>query len=180
MKTHRRTRVVDVELSVVNTFPILEALAKVENIGSAEVDIGKLAVEYKEKGGDVDAFVAQSVESIKGSATSEQPKDVVLYGFGRIGRILARLIISQSGLGRGLSLKAIVVRKSSDGDLAKRALLRRDSIHGTFAGTISVDEENEAIIANGNFIKVIYASSPSEVDYTEYGIENALFNRQHW
>jgi len=175
LKTHRRTRVVDVELSVVNTFPILEALAKVENIGSAEVDIGKLAVEYKEKGGDVDAFVAQSVESIKGSATSEQPKDVVLYGFGRIGRILARLIISQSGLGRGLSLKAIVVRKSSDGDLAKRAsLLRRDSIHGTFAGTISVDEENEAIIANGNFIKVIYASSPSEVDYTEYGIENAL------
>ncbi len=170
LKTHRRTRVVDVELSVVNTFPILEALAKVENIGSAEV-----AVEYKEKGGDVDAFVAQAVESIKGSATSEQPKDVVLYGFGRIGRILARLIISQSGLGRGLSLKAIVVRKSSDGDLAKRAsLLRRDSIHGTFAGTISVDEENEAIIANGNFIKVIYASSPSEVDYTEYGIENAL------
>lgn len=110
LKTHRRTRVVDVELSVVNTFPILEALAKVENIGSAEVDIGKLAVEYKEKGGDVDAFVAQAVESIKGSATSEQPKDVVLYGFGRIGRILARLIISQSGLGRGLSLKAIVVR----------------------------------------------------------------------
>ncbi|MBJ9720787.1 glyceraldehyde-3-phosphate dehydrogenase [Acinetobacter calcoaceticus] len=175
LKTHRRTRVVDVELSVVNTFPILEALAQLENIGSAEVDIGKLAVEYKEKGGDVNAFVAQAVESIKGSATSEQPKDVVLYGFGRIGRILARLIISQSGLGRGLSLKAIVVRKSSDGDLAKRAsLLRRDSIHGTFAGTISVDEENEAIIANGNFIKVIYASSPSEVDYTEYGISNAL------
>ncbi|USP41398.1 glyceraldehyde-3-phosphate dehydrogenase [Acinetobacter sp. XS-4] len=175
LKTHRRTRVVDVELSVVNTFPILEALAQLENIGSAEVDIGKLAVEYKEKGGDVNAFVAQAVESIKGSATSEQPKDVVLYGFGRIGRILARLIISQSGLGRGLSLKAIVVRKSSDGDLAKRAsLLRRDSIHGTFAGTIAVDEENEAIIANGNFIKVIYASSPSEVDYTEYGISNAL------
>jgi glyceraldehyde 3-phosphate dehydrogenase len=53
-------------------------------------------------------------------------------------------------------------------------LLRRDSIHGTFDGTISVDEENEAIIANGQFIKVIYASSPSEVDYTAYGIDNAL------
>ena len=175
LKTHRRTRMVDVELSVVNTFPILEALMKVENIGSAEVDIGKLAVEYKNQGGDVDAFVANAVAPIQGKATSEQPKDVVLYGFGRIGRILARLIISQSGLGRGLSLKAIVVRKSSDGDLAKRAsLLRRDSIHGTFDGTISVDEENEAIIANGNYIKVIYASSPSEVDYTAYGIENAL------
>ena len=183
LKTHRRTRMVDVELSVVNTFPILEALMKVENIGSAEVDIGKLAVEYQNQGGDVDAFVANAVASIQGNATSEQPKDVVLYGFGRIGRILARLIISQSGLGRGLSLKAIVVRKSSDGDLAKRAsLLRRDSIHGTFDGTISVDEENEAIIANGNFIKVIYASSPSEVDYTAYGIENALLidNTSKW
>ncbi|MGL5404690.1 MAG: glyceraldehyde-3-phosphate dehydrogenase, partial [Acinetobacter sp.] len=175
LKSHRRTRMLDVELSVVHTFPILEALMKVENIGSAEVDIGKLAVEYKNQGGDVDAFVANAVASIQGKAKSEQPKDVVLYGFGRIGRILARLIISQSGLGRGLSLKAIVVRKSSDGDLAKRAsLLRRDSIHGTFDGTISVDEENEAIIANGQFIKVIYASSPSEVDYTAYGIENAL------
>jgi glyceraldehyde 3-phosphate dehydrogenase len=175
LKSHRRTRVVDVELSVVNTFPILEALAKLDNIGSAEVDIGKLAVAYKQQGGDVDAFVAQAVESIKGNAASEEPKDVVLYGFGRIGRILARLIISQSGLGRGLSLKAIVVRKSSDGDLVKRAsLLRRDSIHGSFDGTISIDEENEAIIANGKFIKVIYASSPAEVDYTAYGIDNAL------
>ncbi|AVZ85376.1 MULTISPECIES: glyceraldehyde-3-phosphate dehydrogenase [unclassified Acinetobacter] len=175
LKSHRRTRMLDVELSVVHTFPILEALMKIENIGSAEVDIGKLAVEYKNQGGDVDVFVANAVASIEGKAKSEEPKDVVLYGFGRIGRILARLIISQSGLGRGLSLKAIVVRKSSDGDLAKRAsLLRRDSIHGTFDGTISVDEENEAIIANGQFIKVIYASSPSEVDYTAYGIENAL------
>ncbi|EPF77379.1 glyceraldehyde-3-phosphate dehydrogenase [Acinetobacter rudis] len=175
LKTHRRTRVLDVELSVVHTFPILEALMKVEDMGTAEVDIGKLAVEYKQQGGDIDAFVAAAVAGLKGNATVETAKDVVLYGFGRIGRILARLVISQSGLGRGLNLKAIVVRKSSDGDLAKRAsLLRRDSIHGTFAGTISVDEENEAIIANGNFIKVIYASNPSEVDYTAYGIENAL------
>ncbi|MHA3104573.1 glyceraldehyde-3-phosphate dehydrogenase [Acinetobacter sp. ANC 3791] len=175
LKAHRRTRIVDVELSVVNTFPILKALAKIDNIGSAEVDLGKLAVEYKEKGGDVDAFVANAVQAIQNRATEVEPKDVVLYGFGRIGRILARLIIEQTGIGRGLSLKAIVVRKTSDGDLAKRAsLLRRDSIHGSFAGTISVDEENEAIIANGNFIKVIYASNPAEVDYTQYGIENAL------
>ncbi len=137
--------------------------------------MGKLAVEYKEKGGDVNAFVADAVKSLAGNPTTVESKDVVLYGFGRIGRILARLIIGQSGLGRGLNLKAIVVRKSSDGDLEKRAsLLRRDSIHGPFAGTISVDEENEAIIANGNFIKVIYASNPSEVDYTAYGINNAL------
>ena len=175
LKAHRFTRMMDVELSVVHTFPILEALAKIENIGTAEIDLGKLAVAFKEQGGDVDAFVAAAVKSVEGRATSVEGRDVVLYGFGRIGRILARLMIGQSGLGRGLNLKAIVVRKSSDGDLEKRAsLLRRDSIHGPFSGTISVDEENEAIIANGQFIKVIYASSPSEVDYTAYGIENAL------
>ncbi|TXJ01675.1 MAG: glyceraldehyde-3-phosphate dehydrogenase [Acinetobacter sp.] len=175
LKSHRQTRMLDVELSVVHTFPILEALMNVENIGSAEVDIGKLAVAYKNQGGDINAFVKQAVAPIEGNSTVSAHRDVVLYGFGRIGRILARLMISQSGLGRGLNLKAIVVRKSSDGDLEKRAsLLRRDSIHGPFAGTISVDEENEALIANGQFIKVIYASSPSEVNYTDYGIENAL------
>ena len=85
LKTHRRTRMLDVELSVVNTFPILEALMKVDNIGSAEVDIGKLAVEYKNQGGDVDAFVANAVSSIQGNSEAAEPKDVVLYGFGRIG-----------------------------------------------------------------------------------------------
>ena len=175
LKAHRRTRMMDVELSVVDTIPLLEALVKIDNIGSAEVDLGKLAIEYKAQGGDVDAFVANAVKSIEDQPQTCETKDVVLYGFGRIGRILARLIIGQSGLGRGLSLKAIVVRKTADGDLEKRAsLLRRDSIHGSFAGTISVDQENEAIIANGHFIKVIYASSPSEIDYTAYGIKDAL------
>ena len=175
LKAHRFTRMMDVELSVVHTFPILEALAKVENIGTAEIDLGKLAVAFKEQGGDAEAFVAAAVKAVEGRPTSVEGRDVVLYGFGRIGRILARLMIGQSGLGRGLNLKAIVVRKSADGDLEKRAsLLRRDSIHGPFSGTISVDEENEAIIANGQFIKVIYASNPSEVDYTAYGINNAL------
>lgn len=175
LKAHRITRMMDVELSVVHTVPLLEALSKIDNIGSAEVDLGKLAVEYREQGGDVDTFVANAVATIQGHSPKCDSKDVVLYGFGRIGRILARLIIGQSGLGRGLNLKAIVVRRTTDGDLQKRAsLLRRDSIHGSFAGTISVDEENEAIIANGNFIKVIYASNPSEIDYTDYGIDNAL------
>lgn len=175
LKNHRRARMISVELSVVDTMPILEAISKLDNIGCCDIDIGKLAYEYKQKGGDLDAFLKAALAPAANTKCDAQSKDVVLYGFGRIGRILARLIIEQSGLGRGLRLKAIVVRKSSDGDLAKRAsLLRRDSVHGSFDGTISVDEANEAIIANGNYIKVIYAASPSEVDYTAYGIEDAL------
>jgi len=47
-------------------------------------------------------------------------------------------------------------------------------VHGSFQGTLRVDEENSSIIANGNVIRVIYAGSPSEVDYESYGIKNAI------
>ena len=71
--------------------------------------------------------------------------------------------------------RAIVVRKGKGADLQKRAsLLRRDSVHGPFNGAITVDEENNAIIANGNFIKVIYADQPGVVDLTAYDIHDAL------
>ncbi|MDO5651625.1 MAG: glyceraldehyde-3-phosphate dehydrogenase [Moraxella sp.] len=101
--------------------------------------------------------------------------DVVLYGFGRIGRILARLLMSEPASDTGLQLKAIVVRPAGDGDLAKRAsLLARDSVHGWFNGSVLVDTDNNGMIVNGRFIKVIYASDPSEVDYTAHGINNAI------
>jgi len=97
----------------------------------------------------------------------EEPRDIVLYGFGRIGRIMARLLIERTTSANPLRLRAI--------DLQKRAsLLRRDSIHGPFNGHIKVDEENSAIIANGNYIKVIYANQPEDIDYREYDIDNAL------
>lgn len=101
--------------------------------------------------------------------------DVVLYGFGRIGRILARLLMSRPASDKGLQLKAIVVRPAGEGDLAKRgSLLERDSVHGWFDGAVQISEENSGIIVNGRFIKFIYASDPSEVDYTAYGIKDAI------
>jgi glyceraldehyde 3-phosphate dehydrogenase len=99
----------------------------------------------------------------------------VLYGFGRIGRLLARLLIERQGKANKLRLRAIVVRGGREGDLEKRAsLLRRDSVHGPFNGSITIDTERNAIKANGSYIQVIYANHPSEVDYTQYGISNAI------
>ena len=98
----------------------------------------------------------------------------MLYGFGRIGRLLARILIDRAG-GTGMRLRAIVVRKGSDDDIVKRAsLLRRDSVHGNFDGSIVVDEEANTIQANGTLIQVIYSNDPSQVDYTEYGINDAV------
>ncbi len=175
LKEHRRVRMIAGDLSVVDTMPVLEALAASTNLSSSEVDLGKIARESTDTNVSVEELLKKALATLPKSVDNPEQKDVVLYGFGRIGRIVARLIIEQAGLGRGLRLRAIVVRKSSENDLQKRAsLLRRDSVHGPFQGTIAVDEENEAIIANGNYIKVIYAKSPSEVDYTVHGIKDAL------
>ncbi|MDP2227000.1 MAG: glyceraldehyde-3-phosphate dehydrogenase [Moraxellaceae bacterium] len=174
LKHHRRVRMIAGDLSVVDTFPIMEALYNLD-LGPCRVDIGKLATLYKIKGGDVNEFVKAAVAPAIGKTDEGKPTDVVLFGFGRIGRMLARLIIEKACNGDSLRLRAIVVRKTADGDLQKRAsLLRRDSVHGPFDGTIAVDEANEAIIANGNFIKVIYAAKPEDVDYSEYGIHDAI------
>jgi glyceraldehyde 3-phosphate dehydrogenase len=178
MKAHRFVRHMEKqELTVHDTFPVLQVLTELD-INSIHVDIGRLAVKYRAEGKGVD--LKEFVISELGDAIGQNPadsenRDIVLYGFGRIGRLLARILIEKSGAGRGLRLRAIVVRRGKGDDLMKRAsLLRRDSVHGTFRGSLTIDEENEALIANGNYIKVIYANNPAEIDYTSYGIHNAL------
>ena len=180
MKSHRRVRQVEEnELSEFETFPLLEQMA-VMNLGPAHVDLGKLAVKYMKLDGakTVEEFLNEELAPAIGSEGKPLPQaqDVVLYGFGRIGRLVARLLVEKTGSGDVLRLKAIVVRKGkAKDDLVKRAsLLRRDSIHGSFNGTIRVDEENNTLVINGNEVRVIYANSPAEVDYTEYGINNAI------
>ncbi|WP_217238562.1 glyceraldehyde-3-phosphate dehydrogenase [Streptomyces sp. AC555_RSS877] len=181
LKTHRFARqIAGEELSVTETLPFLQALTTLD-LGPSQIDIGMLAATYRsdDRGLSVADFTAEAVAGATDANKTErrEGRDVVLYGFGRIGRLVARLLIEKSGSGNGLRLRAIVVRGGgrADEDIVKRAsLLRRDSIHGQFQGTITVDEANSTIIANGNEIKVIYANDPSEVDYTAYGIKDAI------
>ena len=179
LRTHRFARqIAGEELSVVETFPFLEALANLD-LGPAKIDLGLLVHAYRadERGLSVADFVADALCDVTGDNKAEPqgPRDVVLYGFGRIGRLVARLLVEKAGGGNGLNLRAVVVRSGGADDLKKRAsLLRRDSVHGHFNGTIKVDKENNLLIANGNVVKFIYANDPSEVDYTEYGINDAI------
>ena len=179
IKTHRFVKQVEQnELTVKDTYPILEALSTL-NLGPSRIDIGKMAIKYRmdDKGLSVKNFVKEEMARSLGDSieTRAEGQDVILYGFGRIGRLLARLLIEKAGSGKGLRLRAIVVRKGAENDLEKRAsLLRRDSVHGPFKGTIKVAEDSDGIIANGNYINVIYSNSPDSVDYTEYGINNAI------
>ncbi|EST25102.1 glyceraldehyde-3-phosphate dehydrogenase [Streptomycetaceae bacterium MP113-05] len=187
LKTHRFARqIAGEELSVTETLPFLNALTTLD-LGPSQIDIGMLAATYRadDRGLSVEEFTAGAVAGATGEHKIDrrEPRDVVLYGFGRIGRLLARLLIEKAGSGNGLRLRAIVVRKGAGQDLVKRAsLLRRDSVHGQFQGTITVDEANSTIIANGNEIKVIHSDDPTSVDYTAYGIRNAILidNTGRW
>lgn len=178
IKAHKiASRYIGESLSLEQTIPLLTSLAEM-TLSPCKIDIGQLAHRYWQHHDDADAMQdylhTALVEAVNGEPMN-QPKDVVLYGFGRIGRLLARLLIEKSGPGYPLRLRAIVVRGGKDGDLEKRAnLLRRDSVHGQFNGSIIIDSERKALIANGNYIQMIYADSPQEVDYSHYGIHDAL------
>jgi glyceraldehyde 3-phosphate dehydrogenase len=158
------------------TFPVLEAIARLD-LAPARIDLGKLTIRYQTQTAPLDDFISRELAPINTgrSPILTQPRDIVLYGFGRIGRLLARILIEKSGSGEKLRLRAAVVRKGGADDLVKRAsLLRRDSVHGHFHGIITIDEEENAIIANGNMIRIIYSDAPEGIDYTSYGIHNAI------
>ncbi|MEV4666655.1 glyceraldehyde-3-phosphate dehydrogenase [Microbacterium sp. LWO12-1.2] len=156
-----------------DTLAVLEAIHALAP-GASSLDVARLVEGHASSDLPLDAYLAEALAPAIGAVVAA-PTDVVLYGFGRIGRLLARILIAHTGGGSGLRLRAIVVRRGSENDLVKRAsLLLRDSVHGRFAGSVTVDEEAEQIIANGTRIQVIYSGDPASVDYTAYGIHDAI------
>lgn len=178
LKGHRYAQqIIGQEIEVNDSLTVLAALAEMP-LDSAKIDLGKLTV----------GWLATSDRTLPEYLNDElaevmtghgrllaEPTDVVLYGFGRIGRLLARILVERAGSGAKLRLRAIVLRPQKDNDVEKRAsLLRRDSIHGPFDGTVIADTDNDQLIANGNAIQLIYANQPEDIDYTAYGIKNAI------
>ena len=164
----------------INVFDSVEIAQAIQSLDlpPARIDIGKLTYEYHledDKYNDATAFVIDKLKNAK-EYTEIKPKDVVLYGFGRIGRLLAREMMSKIGKGQQLRLRAIVTRDKSDAVLLEKraSLLRYDSVHGDFEGSVHADTENNALIINGTTVYIITANTPEEIDYTQYGIEDAL------
>ena len=145
LKLHRVARHVDGQSLPINqTLAIAETLARLR-LSPATIDIAELNRLRQS------TFATPWEDSLRDQLASiidpgEQPTttDVVLYGFGRIGRLLARLMIENHGAPNGLRLRAIVVRQGAADDLVKRAsLLRRDTVHGAFDGSITVDPDTK-------------------------------------
>ena len=183
MKAHRFARQSDNnELSELETFPILEYISSL-NLADCEIDIGEIAVkcpffeDIKKDPSKLPAYLNKELESVidKKSDRPEEPANIVLYGFGRIGRLVARMMTQTTGPGNYFKLRAIVIRKATDDDIFKRAsLLTKDSVHGPFDGTVRVDEDNSCLVINGNPVKIIYASGPNQVSYKDYDINDPI------
>ena len=183
MKAHRFARQTDNnELSELETYPILQHISTLE-LQDCEIDIGEIAVrcpffdDIKDDSSKIPNYINSELKSVI-NVDSKRPKvpaNIVLYGFGRIGRLVTRMMTQTTGPGNYFRLKAIVIRKAADDDIFKRAsLLTRDSVHGPFDGTVRVDEENSTLVINGNPVKVIYATDPDEVNYADYEIHNPI------
>ena len=164
-------------ISVFDSVEIARAILSLD-LPPSKLDIGKLTYEFhleNNKYNDAKSFVIDKLKDAK-NTEDIHPKDVVLYGFGRIGRLLARELMSKMGKGNQLRLRAIVTRDKNDATtLEKRAsLLRYDSIHGDFQGSVVADVANNALIINGTTVHIITANQPEDIDYTAYEIHDAL------
>ena len=92
---------------------------------------------------------------------------VAINGFGRIGRLVARAILSRTD--HDLELVSI----NDLGDAKANALLfKRDSVHGNWAGEVSVD--GDALIINGKRIAVTAERDPAKLPHAAQGVEIAL------
>lgn len=164
-------------ISIFDSVEILRAVNDIK-LPPSKLDIGKLTYEYHSDDTNFNDAKAFVINKLKNANESEEikPKDVILYGFGRIGRLLARELMAKTGKGNQLRLRAIVTRGESNADiLEKRAnLLRTDSVHGKFMGTVDFDSKKNVLIINGTTVHVINASKPEDIDYTKYGISDAL------
>ena len=167
---------VEKPISIFDSVEIAQAI-KMLHLPPAKLDIGKLTYEFhlEKKQTNALAFVSEKLKNAK-DKQDITPKDVVLYGFGRIGRLLARELMTRTGKGSLMRLRAIVTRGAIDQTvLEKRAsLLKYDSVHGDFPGTVIVDAKNSALIINGTTVHIISAKGPEDIDYTTYGIQDAL------
>lgn len=166
-------------ITVEDTLALLIELVQLD-LAPARMDIGRITSEWLDDRNNYPgrkAFLEDKLHDFIGPENQQhtKPKDVILYGFGRIGRLVARELMAQEGKGQQLRLRAIVTRGESPETLEKRAsLLREDSVHGPFHGTVEADVAGQSLIVNGRRINVIAAGNPEDIDYTAYGIDNAL------
>jgi glyceraldehyde 3-phosphate dehydrogenase len=92
---------------------------------------------------------------------------VAINGFGRIGRLVARSILERPDCG----LELVSINDLGDAK-ANARLFKRDSVHGTWKGTVEADGTD--MIVDGKRIHVTAERDPANLPHAAHGIEIAL------
>ena len=90
---------------------------------------------------------------------------VAINGFGRIGRLSFRALLQKDGV------EVVAINDLTDPKTLAH-LLKYDSNHGKFDGTVEVGEG--ALIVNGKEIKISAERNPENLPWGEYGIDIVL------
>ncbi len=95
-------------ISVFDSAEIARAISSLD-LPPSKLDIGKLTYEFHLENNNYNDAKSFVIDKLKEAKNTEDihPKDVVLYGFGRIGRLLARELMSKMGKGNQLRLRAL-------------------------------------------------------------------------
>ncbi len=92
---------------------------------------------------------------------------VAINGFGRIGRNVARAILSRPDCG----LELVSINDLADAKSNAR-LFQRDSVHGPYAGTVETDGND--LIIDGKRIHVTAERDPANLPHAANGVDIAL------
>ncbi|MBN1383356.1 MAG: type I glyceraldehyde-3-phosphate dehydrogenase [Elusimicrobia bacterium] len=90
---------------------------------------------------------------------------VGINGFGRIGRLVARVILERNNK----NMELVAVNDLFDAK-ANAHLLKYDSVHGQFPGDVKA-EGSDVISVNGKKIKVLKKKDPTELPWKDLGVE---------
>ncbi|MCA9674355.1 MAG: type I glyceraldehyde-3-phosphate dehydrogenase [Kofleriaceae bacterium] len=89
-----------------------------------------------------------------------------INGFGRIGRGFVRCLADSPG-GRDAFDLVLINDLTDVGTLAH--LLRRDSVHGAYPGTVEVDGNN--LIVNGDRVLITAEKDPAAIPWKQHGVD---------
>ena len=91
---------------------------------------------------------------------------VAINGFGRIGRLVLRAILARGG-----ELEVVAINDLAD-IKTNALLLKRDSVHGTYGGTVAVDGDH--LVVDGHRIRVTAERDPAKLPHGELGVAIVL------
>lgn len=96
------------------------------------------------------------------------PINVAINGYGRIGRNILRALYDAK---RTDEIRIVAINDLGDANVNAH-LTRYDTVHGPFAGTVDVD--GDALVVNGDRIKVLSVRNPAELPWRELDVDVVL------